>query len=811
MRLPNTIKTQFLLLLLIFLTLSQIGTAQKIDKSYTINDTLYHSTQKIEPESFKAVLLNDIIFDQINQIVTQRGHGPLKRKDILTKAAIDQAIYMAKNKKATVVQEKNKLKKTTADRLMYYRGTKHGIERVANEDVVKRKEKLSYAQVADDIVFNWFSNYRESEPFENGKYHYIGVGTHLNQEQNEVYASVVLGSYMTFNNGTAHLTELPAPISDKSYRLKEKSYSICKKTDRLENIHEWQQKLTVRGNSIYFITDEDRDVKRLLRDKKDGLAVDILQKEQYPCSELTLVDHNKNYHGILTRPLYKKRFFKKNEVKDERSDSIKTYMGELPDGINENYELNLVIIQDKHVCKLVTPGFIIPITGKYKNNLKLIADTVTINSKFSYQPTADSLNIQLKVPFENKKYTYKQHDIDSFIDILNEPKFYIYDLKITAYSSIEGSDEFNRMLQHKRAESIVNALGERKTDDINVTIETKYNWHDFKADIVETPYSSFASMTMDTVREIIRQKQLKKELEHILEKHRYAQIDMSIVYDLEGENEKKFVISQFNKAIANNDKILALSIQKYILKQILNKRYPSEVLQKLTIPINHELSGILMNSVFAQYKAGDMPLNRFKKMVDTLNTLDADNEYINYNYLALKVQHQPIESKYDADITQSQIERLYYTSLQKRTVDRLNIAHQLKTIAFADSVLRDDDIIEKSLERLKEVVDFEREPIGNSKKLAGLYVNQGNYETAKEIIERWIRHPEAGEGLIFTYLSLCSLNEFYMHSQHFNYAIKRARELNKERFCKLFKGDNFSLKVFENYVVREEYCNYCNH
>jgi hypothetical protein len=49
-----------------------------------------------------------------------------------------------------------------------------------------------------------------------------------------------------------------------------------------------------------------------------------------------------------------------------------------------------------------------------------------------------------------------------------------------------------------------------------------------------------------------------------------------------------------------------------------------------------------------------------------------------------------------------------------------------------------------------------------------------------------------------------------MHTQIFSYALNRGRELNPKRYCELFDGNYFSLRVFENQNVKEEYCKYCS-
>jgi hypothetical protein len=49
-----------------------------------------------------------------------------------------------------------------------------------------------------------------------------------------------------------------------------------------------------------------------------------------------------------------------------------------------------------------------------------------------------------------------------------------------------------------------------------------------------------------------------------------------------------------------------------------------------------------------------------------------------------------------------------------------------------------------------------------------------------------------------------------MHTQKYNSAMQRAQELNPKRYCDLFDGNHFSLKVFENSIIKESYCKHCS-
>ena len=94
----------------------------------------------------------------------------------------------------------------------------------------------------------------------------------------------------------------------------------------------------------------------------------------------------------------------------------------------------------------------------------------------NFVPVAESTVLSFRIPFKQGKYDYKKDDIEPFIKSLNQPDFIINELTISAYSSIEGSEKINKVLQQKRAESIVKVLKQRQKTDIKTYIFTNDSW-----------------------------------------------------------------------------------------------------------------------------------------------------------------------------------------------------------------------------------------------------------------------------------------------------------------------------------------------
>ncbi len=799
-----------LIIALLLYSVQKTAIAQQSNKTYLIDDIVINTLDRIDTSNFPSGVIEEIIIDKINTILNKRGKEPIKRHEILSLAANDQAKYMANIDNTSTIQMFRE-KATTALRVQLYGGSMCATEITEKNNTAKGKIPYTYNKVCNDVVLKLFNNSKKTQLIQNYEFNLIGIGAKLNKSKKKVYISFVLGNYKSNNKGAEFKHKLTIPYTEKYYGLTAPHPKYCRKVNKATNLFELQKNLSVEDGIIYYETDNAKKTKRVIRNKKDGIAVDIIQKEQFLCANENIIDYNNLNRGVLTKKVNSNKLFRKNiaNIEDNKY-ALKTRLGYLPEGIKEGYELNLILIQNKSICKSIPQSFLIKTSGTYSSKVELLADTVIINTQFCYTPEVDSMTLSFRIPFENKKFTYKTEDIDPFLKSLNEPAFIINDLKIKAFSSIEGTDKENKFLQEARAKRIVDALKEKQQEDIATEINSDYNWEDFKIDIKNTKHSKLASMNILEAQDYIRKHNLKKELEPLLQKHRYAEIKMKVTSDIKGENEQPFVLKEFSDAINEWNRPLALSIQKFIIQQILKNKYDISVLHEMIIPEGETYAGMRMNKLYVLNRYNQVPTEEFVERVNELHKLDPDNEYIAFNQLLNTITYASFNYLItENSITQSKIDRLYYTPLSKETVDGLNIKYQFKLIAAADSSLSHPKIKSASIDKIKEIVDIKEESMSNALKLAEIFIENNDYAFAHESLAPWVTKT-SNEKLLLTFISLCSLNEWLMHSQNFNVAMNRLREIDRTRFCELFNGDGFSLRVFENSEIKEEYCKSCN-
>ena len=318
-----------------------------------------------------------------------------------------------------------------------------------------------------------------------------------------MYADIIFGNYYTFNTGNKKRGELKAPYSKKQYKLKTSDKQNCKNCDKWKDYEKLYSGIYVEDGKIYLKYDNLKNFKKLMKRSKDGLAIDIVQREQYSKQDYNIYDNNLVSKGVLLKRVYAPTIYKKNRVKGKKITSIDICLGSIPKNIKGEYELNLLIVQNNRVCRVLTRTYsdLGDQDSQTKLDMLLWPDS---NAYFKpqFEPKSETNILTFKIPFERNKFVYKQEDIEPFLKALQEPDFFIEGLYIYAYSSIEGDSTQNAKLQRKRAESIISTMQKMQKGEIETTVMTTIRGIYF--------YSTWKEQSGNTSRKRKRKMRLKK-------------------------------------------------------------------------------------------------------------------------------------------------------------------------------------------------------------------------------------------------------------------------------------------------------------
>jgi hypothetical protein len=789
--------------LVLFLSLSAMhGFSQKkTTKPAPSND---FNTKEAEIALLKA----------LNKVRIENKLDSLEYNDVLGKAAAIQSTDMAKNGKAQLENSKGKYK-TTQKRVISVGGTNKTQELVLATSIVKGKTTMSAQELADAAFYKWRVGKANQSVIKNADYLFASPSVTIDASGKKAYISIVFGSFNTFNSGADKKKELPVPYSSKTKKLKEpedRSCNACKKFKDWEGL---ASGLYVENGKIYIKYANLKALSKFIRKSGDGLAVDVVQRAQYDNPDYNIVDNNLISKGVLLKTVTMSKLYSKNRIKAVKKGNrtikptkLDVQLGVLPKKITGPYEMNLMIVQDGKLCKVIMPSKIEQ--GDQESNsqlgMLLMPDSAAY-FKPPFEPKSESTLLNFNVPFEKNKSDYKETDMEPFLTALQEPDFFIEGLYITAYSSIEGDAKSNEKLQKKRAESIVKALSKMQKAGVVTNVKTTDSWSLFQLEAEDGKYDYLTKMTKEKAIQEINGKGLAKELEPILGKERFAQIIMDVTYDITGNKEEKFSVSKFNQSMKKMDIKQCLKIQYYIGKQMRLQKYSAEAPSKMNIPFDVKNSGLLNNQVVLRFMynnnvASDEDYSEMKKLA----TLDPSNNYITFNniFCAVKLDSTIGDVKAQNEM-QKRIDAMYKTDVPKKYVDALNIEWQFKIIEAMDSAENSELVTQACIEKIKIFYNIKESSWQNNLKLAYVFARFKDYKFAASLLAPFIPQQSVNENLLFAYASICAKMPELYKSRTFVLALQKAEQMNHDRYCKLFGAPNITFQVFDNPLVKSDY------
>ncbi|MDR1878602.1 MAG: hypothetical protein LBQ64_03440 [Bacteroidales bacterium] len=761
------------------------------------------------PLDFDPSILETCITDIINLARKKYNLADsLQYNDILGNAAKLQSEFMAKKEERTQTNVV-KILQTPEMRSVSVGGSKRIVELITRAKATKGIEDYSYLELSTEIVVSLLKNKKTVNTLLAKRYTFVGVGCHVDPYNKYCYASIVFGNDLSFNQ--ADISYKNTVYTRKSYGLKPYDEKICRKCN-VRNIELFQKYIEVKGDDVYFVHPDLKALKRIIGKDKDGIAIDFIQHSQIPCNGAN--DFNYNYYnrGFMPKYMTFKKLLKKNEITDKKDKSMRVYLGTAPNTVSAPFDVNVIIIKDKTVCRTVVKTDVKNPSVSYEIKTSLIPDLNGIQTTINYIPVPETTVLEFNVPFERNKSIYESADIKPFIDALKESRFIIDSINITAFTSLEGNDKSNLDLQKKRAESIISAMEKlQNVQNIPYSIGLNDGWDLFLTDIASTAYADLGKKSKEDVRITLNQSKTKKDLEPMLAKHRYAYIRINATYDVSPQYEQEFLTNKFNRTLKSGNLPLAFAIQKYMMKKTEEGSFKKDLIEALEIPNTVQMLPFLTNKYYMlSFFEHGLSSDNMEKVID-LAKLDTKNTICEYNALACSIEDVEITNSSQISALQSKIDRMYNTPIGKsypNKVDAVNIALQYKILDFINgSENPDEKLMETIYEKIKEIALPTITDWQQAYEVAATFIEYGDYEFARQTLDPFIQNADVSADFIFTYLNLYSLDEYNYMSKKFDLACSLAAQKDKNRFCNEIK--TYSYLIRENLKVKNIICSQC--
>ena len=760
-------------------------------------------------ENFNLDELPRLLVTELNKFRIKNGLDTFEVNQILINAAEIDAKKMSASGQAKV--DPLKVKKN----LIKAGGTNKGEELAMNAAVIKGRDNYKTEQVAKVIYTRWENNKKDKEVLIKAQYMMIGISCMLDKDKKKVYATATFGGYDSFNAGAKKKKELDVPFNKKSKKLLTADAKSCKTCDKWKNYDILQKGLKVENGKIYLEYANLKDLKRILKKPKDGLAVDVVQRAQYEKADYNILDNNLQNKGIMQKVITKDNLFAKNLIKADpkakkkiKINNLKVEMGKLNSKIKGPYELNLIVIQDGHVCKTIMRSYLEKGDQESNTPIGLIPADSTVGLNPPFEPRSESSILNFTIPFEKNKSEFKTEDVQPFIKAMNEPDFIIDGLYIYAYSSIEGDAVANAKLQRKRAESVTAVLQSMQNNKITPIIETKDSWNLFELELEDGKYAELVKLGKDkATKKLNADTKMLKELEPVLAKERFAQIVMDVTYDISGNKEQKFTAVSFNRAIKANKTQQAFKIMEYAFNKKVEKKYTDDIMDSLKIPNDAKFINFLNNKIYYNYLANSSLVDFDDlEQLKQLEKLDPTNDIVRYNRMYSSITlDTTLGTKEQQAKMQQDIDALYKTKIQKKLIDGLNIEWQFKIMESQDTLENSEPLIEGCITKIKSFYDFKDASWQNSLKLAYAFTRGKDYKFSSNILEPFLKVENVDESLLFSYISIASHLPEKFYSRTFCDALHKAKEKNPERYCQLFGEPRMSFQVLDNPSAKSDY------
>lgn len=786
--------------------------------------------QEVDVES-----LNNRVFKFINEQRQAAGLEDIVSSQVLENAAQDQSNYCSETKQETNTQKELK-KSTAALRVTFFGGIKDGIpQEIIFSEVTKSSKGVEYtAEELAERVTRKLNKTNFRKIFLRPDLYYTGVGTSFDPLTNKVFFCIVLGDINIVNNTAAHSKDL-----DKNYKVsthgghwwwrrmgcrvscifgKCDEGTVCGQYDDLKELFSKvdidkgfyikDKKLYLREDYKKYFVSEEKNTTRLIADKNDRLLVSIIERSQFPCNTTYNISVGSNTQAgleISLKPVTLAQLSAKGDL----------LVDKLPKGFSEDFEIGLKVVKycdEKVQCDVWT---FYDKLNRLKThfhpaeytNMPFVLDTQTAKVP---EPFVEVKALSFIIPFEKNKFDYKQSDIDPFIDSLNEPKFVIQEIRITAYSSIEGDSVKNFELQQKRAASIVKVLEQQQAGaKIKYVVKNGDTWNLFRKQILLTNYYYLADSGLTAVNaRLNKDTALLRKLEHILKEERFASIEMRVSFDLKKLKEDDYWMYRMQKALDKKDLKRALSNQTALIKLYQENKISYEKLMSQNLP--NEVKYIsLLNNKYLYTKDPEEQIKRFEELLKT----DPNNPIVKYNYLAMKMNAlnalNEDQRREELHILASLFSSLNATAIPGRLYNTLRARFHI--VSNENSNRKS-----KKPETYNNVKDLSKNsPVIEALALADYYADMKRFDIAAQILFDHYNEVSPEEdakicqeySLRILYYGKASGNAAF--DKQYHNVFKKLQKCEPALFCEIFSKNQVSFKFFENLHVKKMFCDQC--
>lgn len=403
-------------------------------------------------------ILSEALVKRVNHLRKKLGKHPLKRDTDLVKAAQLHSDYMVKKNSLNHNQIGTEFPKPK-DRILHFNKSfiSFGENVLYSKPVRYPLNKKALNKLAFDMFRAWKASPGHYANMISDAFTYGDFAFTLHPKSKRVFATQVFGKKGYI---------IPNQLSSNAFSVKQGDNTCASLIGNNSNIIvNIGNRISVENGEVIYGGHKIETIKRLLKNKNDGIAVDLITRDQMRCGEDNTLDASEIYDGIMLKPIYRDAVFSNNMAKNKQR--LIVSLGKIPEHLkSKKISPNIIVIKDGKKCSYTQPAYI-P-SGRY--DLRAIAPIINRPNIALKTEGVNSIH-QIHFDFETGKITPIKDPIVDF----NIGKLHSIDIK--SFTSVDGTASANAILHKKRAEYINSYLARNiKTEHIPIVIEAKENW-----------------------------------------------------------------------------------------------------------------------------------------------------------------------------------------------------------------------------------------------------------------------------------------------------------------------------------------------
>lgn len=785
---------------------------------------IFIQAQTLIPSELDIELLEDKLLEVTNAYRQAQDLPTLALDNILRLAAKDQARYIKAVKKLTHDQMFSG-KKTLQERVNSHDGT-FGflVEHLALVPIEQSYEAQAKA------IFNYWKNKAEGRHLNNPMHALMGAFFVVDPGDNVLYVVQVLaGKPFQAFDGLQVVTD--------AYSLQPFERGTCQLVASNPYLSiDLPIHLRMFGSSIYLEYHDKAVLQEIISENRDGLAIDIIHKDQFKCAGDIDLYPSPVHDGFLLEPVFSKGLYRNNQHHD--TNRLYTYLGKVPASLEQkDFQLNVVLIKNNRVCEEVYPVAIPfsdlplfrinPIWAFSKDETVQPIQVAAVEHMKRSASKAISSTESLKLQFDKSSIRFFPGEWEKVIQFIDKHRDQIDSIQVLAYSSIEGSTANNLVLQQERADTIKVALEKLGLDSSKVKTQAAENWDLFYRQVLGTAWGSLIQMERKQVKQKLKEPGVEESLSALLAEQREAQV---IVYYQQSRNgafspyetaltvdDAKTKIKALQTAINQEKTEKALQLQEDLIRLFLEFKIKLSDLLEVNIPITSKHKWLLSNALSLELffkkniRTDEAYINRIKE-IQALAPLDLS---LQFNYLGYAVRYlyeegRPLE---DPEALNAAILQLYdrrETAIQyqniERSLDRLMVNFHLTAVDYYFQQRRYAD---RNTSMLAIQDFFSQEDISEAEALSLTRFFNRNYylDWSLETMRPYLERQDASEDLLFTYFQTSSIWKGGEREASYYELMEQCLVKNSKRLCQWVKT-YFQLQRDEK--IRRIFCESCS-